>query len=1425
MKKGYYTYTVSNGKATITDCDISISGNITIPKKLGGYPVTIIGDYAFKYCKKITNLTIPAGIRSIDKSAFGFCTGLKEVYISKGVVTIGDSAFYQCTKIEKLTLPNTVLTIGEQAFAFCESLTELNIPDSVVVIGQSAFTNCYGILNINIGKGVTTIENRAFFRCESVQEIIVPDTVTYIGSEVFSRCESLTHITLSENVNILYSRVISDCPMLKEITLSDNVTKIGRYAFSGCTALESITIPSSVNSINDYAFKSCENVTIHTSKGSYAEEFAISKGIPVIYFKEAVLTPSVEKTHDVNIPISYVEYSTGKSISLVDSQFDLKKLTVNKSGYYGIDIEDYTLDIHGLKKLALVPTYTNSNISAVHANGKDILVSELKTTDNNNTTVRINIYAAKDINVAKYQLLQKTTVIAESKDGLITFDSNKVQTSDEFYVRIIDTNGKAYNKIKINYENEAAIDIDFDLDNILQLTIPDNIPLIGGNEVELSLDNLPINAKVREDSVYVALGTSYKFSEDEDETGFTKYCNIIEEITKAQSNVYKYRDAKELRSYGIWKDNSDSDFGITISACGYAQIQFDSYGKPILKSGKLLVSFSASHEFEWQTVIVAVPILVKVKGEIGADASITLGLADNGKMYVTGELDVTLPKITASAGVGIAKVADISIYGSAKNNVYINFRVPYTTATLSGELGISGKVLFWSGKFPILQGSWEYYNSQKVKSYALRRTVMSEDQIINSIVDEMSYSINRDYLNERTAWNSEPEVKTYSLRRDTNSGYSVTTVQELQSGIYDGAKPQTVILNNGARVMVWTEDIENRSNYNHTAVVYSVYDPDLKYWSEPKIVSDDGTADFNPSIATDGENVVVAWSNTNKQIDGEADMSIIASACEISYAEFDLENAEFTKAVNITNDGNYDLDPKVLVNDSNIYISWVKNIENSPLTLEGENEIYLAEIAEDCKITEVSKFSTPITEQSIGVLNGKLCVAFVTDSDGDYLTEDSAVYLYNGEKISVLSDFAEQGNLVFSKLNGSNLLYWYKNSNLVAFDGEEYSVLIENFGVTDFNVISGNDQTAVIYSKQNSEDETGSSGLYAAIFGKDGFSKPVCINQEDGVYADSADGYIDENGNYRIVFVRKNVTITSSDITEFVTLCDAIIVPNFDISLENVFYSEDSIMQGENMTVTAVVKNNGLNNAEGIRFTVTDESGNEIFTTDVDVTIGIGESKEIEFNLPFPNVTKPTDFNFKASLIDGEETEEYDNSATITLGYSDISLSVENIVSANSQGTLLTVTNNGRTEEKVTLKIYEDSKDGKLLGVYELGTVKANSTVYYNYSAQKLRFLNSRSDILYLEVSTNSSEKYESDNSGYITYKTAMLDTLKGTEIEYYYDMNDDETFDVLDLIRTVNMLSDNNTEEIYSGRDVTGDEILNSIDLTAIRAKLWELF
>ena len=60
--EGDYAYKVENGEATITDVDESISGDVTIPSKLGGYPVITIGDEAFADCASLTSVKIPYGV-------------------------------------------------------------------------------------------------------------------------------------------------------------------------------------------------------------------------------------------------------------------------------------------------------------------------------------------------------------------------------------------------------------------------------------------------------------------------------------------------------------------------------------------------------------------------------------------------------------------------------------------------------------------------------------------------------------------------------------------------------------------------------------------------------------------------------------------------------------------------------------------------------------------------------------------------------------------------------------------------------------------------------------------------------------------------------------------------------------------------------------------------------------------------------------------------------------------------------------------------------------------------------------------------------------------------------------------------------------------------------------------------------------------
>lgn len=137
--EGYYTYSVANGEATITDCDTAISGDITIPSTLGGYPVTAIGLWAFYDCSNLTSITIPEGVSSIGDDAFYECTSLTSITIPEGVTSIGNSAFMYCTSLTSIVIPDGVTAIGNQLFQACESLTSVTIPDSVTSIGENAF--------------------------------------------------------------------------------------------------------------------------------------------------------------------------------------------------------------------------------------------------------------------------------------------------------------------------------------------------------------------------------------------------------------------------------------------------------------------------------------------------------------------------------------------------------------------------------------------------------------------------------------------------------------------------------------------------------------------------------------------------------------------------------------------------------------------------------------------------------------------------------------------------------------------------------------------------------------------------------------------------------------------------------------------------------------------------------------------------------------------------------------------------------------------------------------------------------------------------------------------------------------------------------------------------------------------------------------
>lgn len=100
--EGYYTYSVSNNKAAITDVDTSISGDVTIPSTLGGYPVTSIEYSAFEKCKDLKSITIPDSVTSIGNDAFYACRSLTGITISDNVISIGFYAFSDRSSLTKV---------------------------------------------------------------------------------------------------------------------------------------------------------------------------------------------------------------------------------------------------------------------------------------------------------------------------------------------------------------------------------------------------------------------------------------------------------------------------------------------------------------------------------------------------------------------------------------------------------------------------------------------------------------------------------------------------------------------------------------------------------------------------------------------------------------------------------------------------------------------------------------------------------------------------------------------------------------------------------------------------------------------------------------------------------------------------------------------------------------------------------------------------------------------------------------------------------------------------------------------------------------------------------------------------------------------------------------------------------------------------
>ena len=242
-----------------------------------------IGESAFQsnYTGNLLSVSLPQSVKKISDFAFAGQQYLQEITFG-GVEKIGRGAFSSCTKLTQITLPDTLTTIEWIAFEY-SGLTSLTIPVNVSFIRDTSFIeNCSSLTTLRVAEGnpyyemedgilYQTASKSVFYTMPNIEGVItVRDGTERIGNDAFSG-RNITGIQLPDTLIEIGEKAFADCEKLTAIELPEELQTIKWYAFGGCTNLEKVTLPEGLTTLGSAAFAHCTSLTEMTIPNGVTE--------------------------------------------------------------------------------------------------------------------------------------------------------------------------------------------------------------------------------------------------------------------------------------------------------------------------------------------------------------------------------------------------------------------------------------------------------------------------------------------------------------------------------------------------------------------------------------------------------------------------------------------------------------------------------------------------------------------------------------------------------------------------------------------------------------------------------------------------------------------------------------------------------------------------------------------------------------------------------------------------------------------------------------------------------------------------------------------------------------------------------------------------------------------------------------------------
>lgn len=167
----FFNYELRDGKAWIIGYNSNgLGGEITLPSTytVDGttYEVVGVAEYAFsgnntkgtndfEALSKITKITVPASITTVEKCGFNYVGryqtsvwNLTKIVFEAENVTFGAAALGGNPKLTSVTLPSKQTELGSSMFSSDTALTELTVPSTITKVGELAFMGCTALTKV-----------------------------------------------------------------------------------------------------------------------------------------------------------------------------------------------------------------------------------------------------------------------------------------------------------------------------------------------------------------------------------------------------------------------------------------------------------------------------------------------------------------------------------------------------------------------------------------------------------------------------------------------------------------------------------------------------------------------------------------------------------------------------------------------------------------------------------------------------------------------------------------------------------------------------------------------------------------------------------------------------------------------------------------------------------------------------------------------------------------------------------------------------------------------------------------------------------------------------------------------------------------------------------------------------------------------------